>query len=496
MNITFENYIRELGFEKYPFRDRTAEKEDTGKLFIEPEQYSMLVNSFCDNQTCIINGDRGTGKTIIIDDLIRRVKKEKLVANISNFQTVSLENNILDFYDLILQEITRSLLIYLNNNRKKIRKLSYDEKVLISFLIMRYGDAITDSQLKKQIEEIQLSKWKRILNVISKPITNIVNYGGTAITNFGNQFLTKAFGAYFPEANSDEIIKIFPNIKFGVVDDFKSIEISYSMLNMVVEYIRNIIGSPIIVFMDKFDEDSRIENDADILATFLKDMLSDNALLLNDNLQLVISIWRIAFKKLSTNFRRSKHYVFDILWSSSYLEDVLNHRLQVFSNNKINRWEDMFSENYVTFDDILRLSNGNPRDLWDIMDNIIRTQYELDNAQRKLACDSVNLGMKRFVSKFNFYEYYPKRKKARKNTNDIYSYITILLFLKQTDEFTNGELRDAATLGGSATNYITSMQTIGLIEKTDRKRTGGAVIYKIIDPKVRYAIYHEIEIVH
>lgn len=79
----------------------------------------MLVDAFAENQTCIINGDRGTGKTIIIDDLKRRVEKEKLVTYITNFEIVPLQNNILYFYNLILQEITRSLLIYMNNNVKK-----------------------------------------------------------------------------------------------------------------------------------------------------------------------------------------------------------------------------------------------------------------------------------------------------------------------------------------------------------------------------------------
>lgn len=37
--MKFEEYYKQMGFEKYPFRDRTAEKEDTGRLFIKPEQY-------------------------------------------------------------------------------------------------------------------------------------------------------------------------------------------------------------------------------------------------------------------------------------------------------------------------------------------------------------------------------------------------------------------------------------------------------------------------
>ena len=44
--------------------------------------------------------------------------------------------------------------------------------------------------------------------------------------------------------------------------------------------------------------------------------------------------------------------------------------------------------------------------------------------------------------------------------------------------------QEAASTGGSTTNYITGMMNIGLVKKTDRKRVGGAVIYQINDPKV------------
>ena len=87
-------------------------------------------------------------------------------------------------------------------------------------------------------------------------------------------------------------------------------------------------------------------------------------------------------------------------------------------------------------------------------------------------------------------------KKARRNTNDIYSYIKILLFLKGKEEFTVTELREDSTSGGSIQNYITNMQKIGLIEKTDKKRAGGSVIYRIVDPKVRYANSEGIDICH
>ena len=114
----------------------------------------------------------------------------------------------------------------------------------------------------------------------------------------------------------------------------------------------------------------------------------------------------------------------------------------------------------------------------------------------KISHEAIEKGLHDFVEKFSFYEYYPKNKNARKNANDIYSYIKHLLTLNNTSEFTNDELRTAAATGGSTSNYITGMISIGLVSKTDIKRPGGAVVYRINDPKVRYAIYNKIEIQH
>lgn len=40
------------------------------------------------------------------------------------------------------------------------------------------------------------------------------------------------------------------------------------------------------------------------------------------------------------------------------------------------------------------------------------------------------------------------------------------------------------------------MVNIGLVKKTDNKRSGGAVIYKVHDPKISFAIFEKIDVSH
>ncbi len=494
--ISFEQFYENIGLIDYPFRDKTAEKENVTELFIDPIDFSYLKSDYDHKKSIIICGNRGTGKTMTLLSLQENPTDNRICCSIDCFEKVELSENRIDFYNLLLENLTRELLIFLSKNKRKLKKAIHDDKILISFLIKRFGDNITDNQLYSRLEEIQLSWWQSKLNRFSTPITSILNYGGTAATNFGNELLNKHFSAYLPNINEGEIKRIFPDINFRVEHEFKSVETSYSLLNRVLEMIVRLTGYAPVVFFDRLDEDIRLENDAELTAKFFKDIVCDSALLLNKNIQLIISVWKIPFDMLGSIFRASKNTVFYIKWNRYQLEKVLNQRLSTFSNGKITNYRDLFDESVTEdiLDTIYNLSNSNPRDLWSIYDAIFRQQYSSDSSCNKLTKAAVVEGLHNFVENFQFYEYYPRPKTARKNTNDIYSYIRHLLKLNGTDQFTSEELRNVASTGGSTQNYITSMMNIGLVNKTGEKRPGGAVIYEISDPKVTYAIHEKVGI--
>lgn len=495
-DITFEQFYRTLGFIKYPFQNRTAEKEDTSRLFVKPFDYSRLEDGLSNTNTTIICGNRGSGKTISLLDLISKVPSTRLHCLIDNFEDVALVNNQLDFYSLILKNITKRLVVFLAEHKQLLKKAKYEDKVLLSFLIMKYGDSITDNQLQIELESIQLSWIQRIINKISVPLTHILNYGSTAVTNFGNELLTKQFGSYLPEINEGKIKEIFPYIKFKVQNQFNSVDVSYSLLERVFQLTKRLTGFVPVIFVDKLDEDIRLENDADLVSKFIKDLVCDTKLLLNPDIQLIISVWQIPFGLLNTIFRESKVSMYRLSWKPKQLETVLDHRLSIYSDGKITKYRQLFDEDVTEDDlqDIYTLSNSNPRDLWGIFDSLFNAQYTIDSNHKKLSQQAIVNGLQDFVENFQFYEYYPRQKNARRNTNDIYSYIGYLLKLKGTTEFTNDELRQSASTGGSTSNYITGMMNIGLITKTGKKRHGGAVIYQVSDPKVVYAIMNEIDI--
>lgn len=495
-SVEFEQFYKIMGFEAYPFRNRTAEKEDVSKLFIKPLDYSRLEDDLKSRSSTIICGNRGSGKTMTIMDLKNTLENHRPYCFIDNFEDVGLEDNQLDFYSVILKHLTQTILLWLDSHKKFLKRADPKDKLLLSFLIEKYKDSFTDAQLYSELEKIQLSGLRRFINKISVPLTSLLNYGSTAVTNFGNEVLTKHFGPYLPEASEGTIKKIFPDIHFPVEKQFNSVEISYELLDRALQMFKRVTQNTPVVFIDKLDEDRRLDNDAELVSAFIKELICDSKLLLNSNLQLIISVWEIPFHFLNSVFRQSKITVYDMKWNTSKLETALNHRLSVYSNEKITEYHQLIDPNtsQSDIDDIYLLANSNPRDLWTIYDSIFNAQYSI-NCESKILCqEAVQVGLKNFVQNFHFYEYYPRKKAARRNTNDVYSYINYLLKLRNTNEFTHDELRDQASTGGSTTNYITGMMNIGLVKKTGRKRPGGSVIYQISDPKVTYAIMHDIEI--
>lgn len=363
----------------------------------------------------------------------------------------------------------------------------------VSCLLSKYTNQVTQAELIRKIEAIQLSSWKRFIKSKADIVRAIFNYGLTLGLNMVNDVIRNYFSG-LPPIQESQIRDIAPQFNISVESDFNTSDASYKFLLRVCALIKKLGYDRISIFFDKFDEDSRMQNNAEIISEFISPLLTDNKLLENSSIQIVISVWEVPFSRLTSIVRTQKHYCPQLNWTVEKLADALNTRVSVFSNGKISNYRDMFSsdidEKY--FNNIFELSNGNPRDLWHIFDHIFHVQYEIDPLSDKLSIDAVINGLTNFVINFNFYEYYPRKSNAKANTMDVYSYIKHLL--KLTDEkFTKNQLNELAQTGSSTTNYVVGMENIGLIVKTSEKLNGG-VIYQIKDSKVVYAMRSGLDI--
>jgi hypothetical protein len=493
---SFEEFYKSFGFIEYPFSKYTSENEvdKVKELFIEPLDYSPIKENFGNDTTMIIIGDRGTGKTAVLYDLLRRINDEKnIVCIIEDFSRLNDIPKNIEFYELLIRRLAYEVFTKLIDRTEKIKLLNKEEKLLLSYILSTFVDNLTQRNLKEKIQKIQISKAKRVGLKIYNYLRLTLNYGATAATNFANDVLKSHF-SYLPPLEESKVKEIFPELCQELDTDFKADEVSYNLLNRFIDVIYKMEYEKVTFMIDKIDEDSRCDSDAGWISDFIKPLLTDNKLLLNEKMQTVVFMWAIPFNFLRSTIRTQKHYCPNLKWRNDDLVNALNRRISVFTNRTIKSYKELFAED-ITDEDyniIFKLANSNPRDLWHIFNRLFEVQYEIDSSRSKITKEVIKPGIIRFVQKFNFYEYYPKKKNAKANSMHIYAYIGHLLKLSDK-EFTKNQLSDSAGTGGRTSSYTDSMESIGLIARTDKKINNG-VVYEIMDPKVVFAIENSLEI--
>lgn len=495
-NISMQDFYQGFGLVDYPFNVYTAENESkyAPKIFVHPLNYDSIKDSFDGNRSIIIRGNRGTGKTALINDLQQTsTTNDYLVCAIDDYSSLNIQPNNSEYYKLLITNIVTTLFYRLFDEPKRLKKVNREDRLLLSYLLSEYTNQITKAELTRKIEAIQLSGAQRFFKNRINFFRAVFNYGLTAALNILNDVIRNYY-AGLPPVEKSTIREIAPEFNISAETDFNSASASYDMLLQTCIVVQKLGYNRIVIFFDKFDEDSRMENNAEIISEFVSPLLTDNKLLESSNFQIVISIWEVPFGRILSTVRTQKHYCPVLSWPVSKLVDALNQRISVFSDNKILSYTDMFALDVdeESTKEIFYLSNGNPRDLWHIFDHIFQAQYALDPTSKKLTTEAIKRGLNDFVLNFNFYEYYPKKPKAKANTMDIYSYIKHLLKLPE-ERFTKNQLNELAGTGNSTSNYVVGMENIGLVINTKEKLHGG-ILYCINDPKVVYAIKNGLDI--
>lgn len=486
--MTFSDFYNQFDLNEYPFNTFTTEDESKkAELFVEPVDYSLIKDAFKNSRTIIMAGNRGTGKTAIVFDLMRNAPDNSFVLYIDDFSSLAERPSINDFYKLISESLVNHLMSQAVEVKKGISRLSKEDKLFLSQLIVNYMTTATYQNLNFKIEEVQLSRLSRLINKLSKFLQFMLNYGLSASAKLFNSMFANQFS--LPIIETDSAISILPQIRVNVDTSFKDIDTNYFELTRICKLIKHIGYTNVVVLFDKIDEDSRFTNDGEQISFFIKPLLTDNKLLLCSDLQVAISLWSIPFDNLKSDIRTQKFYCPVLQWHESDLIRAFNQRVKVYSSRvDVREFREFFADS-VTNEDIeqlLTLSNHNPRDLWHIFNSLFHKQYAIDSNASLITQEALNEALADFVLNFNYYEYYPRKKNSRRDSMDIYRYINHLLKLPDS-EFTANQLNLCAGTGSSTNNYIVSMQAMGLIVRTDSK-VGAGIVYRINDPKVIYAI--------
>lgn len=117
--MAFSNFYQKFNLTEYPFNTFTTEDEKLrSDLFVEPVDYSLIKDAFRNSRTIIMAGNRGTGKTAIVFDLIRNAPSNSFFIYLDDFSSLSETPNIQDFYKLFGEFLINSLMNKAVENRK------------------------------------------------------------------------------------------------------------------------------------------------------------------------------------------------------------------------------------------------------------------------------------------------------------------------------------------------------------------------------------------
>lgn len=492
-----KGFYNRIGLVEYPFTSYTTEKENKRftDLFVEPNEYNLTAEQFNEKTSIILAGDRGTGKTAILKNLIDKLdEKENIKSVITDFTQLKTNYSQTDLYQFIIKNFSVSLFESLSLKPSRISRLDKEEKILLSYLLKNFVPQISKTTLKEKIRKIQLPWYKRYYKKVEGFVRGIFNYGATVGGAFVDDYIAKHFTGLPPLTDSVKIKDYFPELPENIENEFIDQEISIQLLQRVVSISKKLGFEKLLIAIDKIDEDPRFGSDADKISEFILPLLQDNQLLLTENIQFLICVWATPFSFIKSQVRTQKHFCTVLTWRVEDMERALNRRLATYSNGKVTDYNQLFDESVTKAqkDFVFEIANNNPRDLWHIYNWLFKTQFRLDPNSVRITSAAFSPAIHDFVKNFEYYEYYPRKSNASANSMDIYSYVRHLLKLDKPI-FTKNQYSEKTGIGGgSTTNYVTGMERIGLIERHSQE--SGAVHYKVKDPKIAYAIENKVEI--
>lgn len=491
--MTFEEYYKSFGLTKYPFGVFTSEGEEDifDHLYLPPQNHSVILESLR-NTSAIVIGERGTGKTALSIDLGKRLTNNKnLLVRIEEFSDLRVDYDANDAYRFLIERIAGAFFLNYAERPSALWKLSKEDRIDLSMFLHEYLGASTKELLLDKIQRIQNGLAKRLSIYFYNTIRTVLNYGIKATTMAISDSLTKHFSSLPPIDSGDaEYLK---RLNIEVDTSFVQDQRQFFYLEKICNLAKKAGFEKIYIFIDKVDEDSRFQNDAEDVADYLRTIASDNKILTSNHFHIVFFAWSTPFNYIRENVRTQKISFTSLTWDRQNLEKVLQKRITTYFENKEVFGFDLLDQTSSTSKDLIfEMCNRNPRDLWHIMDKAFQEQYKLDK-NSGIGDKAIAMAIHRFVKEFNYYEYYPRRSNARANTMDVYKYIKHLLKL-DNPRFTKDRLNTLAGTGGSTNNYVVAMENMGLIRNTQEKAQGGAVVYEIADPKVRYAMQNNIQL--
>lgn len=482
-----------LGFSKNPFFKKSAEQELSflDDIFFEPNYYSSLKDVLVNGDSRFIIGQRGHGKSFIINKLLEDLEKEKtFVVKIDRFDTIPVKKNETALLKLIIQTIVTKVTIYIDKNKKVVKKLNKREKEKLALFIRLFFKTLSKTEYNEIYNNFHGVKKKNFfircfnkiglvpLNTATSAVVHITSSVIRQSVGFDNIQVENVYRDYFgkiPEVNFDKL-------------DLENEQYDKSQLKHILDelliIIKQIDFETTVILFDKIDEYQNLDQDISKIATFTKEILSDTELLMNEKCAIGFSLWSELKTELEGVVRFDKFGLIDVRWSSNDLLQLINKRIRHFSVKKDLTLESIMP-NLNERNEVLNVAYKSPRDLISCLGRIYQEQSNINPHVTEFGGSAISKGLIDFCSTYDYESVYPSKTGKSK---DIKSTINKILQVKLT-RFTLKNLSDTFTLSpAQAEGQIKLMIKYNLVREDDIMGANDVKYYEVIDPKIMFLI--------
>lgn len=477
-----------------PFARLSAEEEKSyiGDIFYKQQYYSTLIDLTGASVSRFILGQRGQGKTATILHMMEDMKvKGVLPILVDRYDGFPLQQNKNYFLYIMVQKLTFKIALRLMEKRNLRKNLTKNQQEQLAFFVEAFYEPecaeecvataknIEDKKRRNKIKKFindHLSFLNRIIGMVVKVGADLIkSHAGldVDISNVGGDYIQGFEIESFNGLSREDIV---------AWDSSKLVKVLKSLTNIAISCDYH----SIVFLFDKIDELPEVHSDINKVNSFIIDLLTDTELLYSDYISIVVSLWSEAKNSLNkSGVRFDKFKEVDLRWRNSELIELMDKRLLYFSIDKINP---------VTFEllvpdsnernKIMELADGSPRSFISLLGYIL-AEEESDRLVASFSSDALSKGCLMFCKKFDYISAQPSR---TGKGSDLQTWITRLLRLKLT-QFTLGQycvfFNIKQKTGG---NHIDTLIKYNLIRDTMLPMDDGAILYEVVDPRIRHLI--------
>ena len=479
-----------IKFSSNPFSRFSAEEEEEylHDIFVQPKYYQTTKTDIKSGSSRFIFGARGAGKSALVLNLKKDLEKDQhFTILVDDYEGIDISNSGKQLLLLTLKKLETSFGIFLLKNKQCIKSLDAYEKEKLSFFTNTFFESLSDKQAKDLYDKTthikSINIVKRICNLfLVKPINTALSAGHEIVGSTICRALGLPSYAQISESVYKEYLSEFQDTKPPekiVLENFDYSKLK-SMLIELSEIIKKCGFNGVVIIYDKIDEYHLLNSQITSIADFVKDLVLDTALLLNNNISLVFSFWSKIRQCLADKGARfDKLKPIDITWTNGELEKITGDRLAYFSNKKITSLSQIMPTEKIGT--VLRLAHGSPRHLISLLAKIHDEQININEEYHVFSKEAIEKGFADFAASFDFGTIHAGTNKGTLGTT-----IDILLRINKL-EFEVKNLIDTYKIGApAANNRIRQMREYGLIEEIPTATRTKQ--YRVTEPRIAYMI--------